>query len=52
VLREFKLWEEELDFVDLLLEEDIRNNSAWNQRFFTISNTTKFTDEVIDREVE
>lgn len=35
-----------------LLEEDVRNNSAWNQRHFTITQTTGFTKEVIQREVE
>ena len=31
------LFENELDYVERLLEEDIRNNSAWNQRFFIVS---------------
>jgi len=30
------LWERELDFVDDLLEEDLRNNSAWHHRFFVV----------------
>lgn len=30
----------------------MRNNSAWNQRHFTITQTTGFTKEVIQREVE
>ena len=51
VLKEFNLWDEELDFVDQLLLEDHRNNSAWNQRHYLISQTTGFTDEVIEREV-
>ncbi|ELT98920.1 hypothetical protein CAPTEDRAFT_104214, partial [Capitella teleta] len=51
VLREFDLWDAELDYIDDLLEEDIRNNSAWNQRYYVISKTSKFTDEVIAREV-
>ena len=29
--------EHELSYIERLLEEDIRNNSAWNQRFFIIS---------------
>ncbi|BGP39772.1 CAAX geranylgeranyltransferase alpha subunit [Rhodotorula kratochvilovae] len=28
------VWDGELAYVDKLLEEDIRNNSAWNHRFF------------------
>jgi protein farnesyltransferase/geranylgeranyltransferase type-1 subunit alpha len=30
------LWKGELDFVDKLLKEDARNNSAWNHRYFCI----------------
>ncbi|KAK3874291.1 hypothetical protein Pcinc_020757 [Petrolisthes cinctipes] len=51
VLRTFKLFDGELDYVDRLLEEDVRNNSAWNQRHFTITQTTGFTPDVIQREV-
>ena len=32
ILQQFKLWHEELPFVEQLLREDIRNNSAWNHR--------------------
>mmetsp|Transcript_16948 Transcript_16948/g.41645 ORF Transcript_16948/g.41645 Transcript_16948/m.41645 type:complete len:176 (-) Transcript_16948:233-760(-) len=52
VLRTFNLFDKELDFVDVLLEQDIRNNSAWNQRFFVFKNTTGFTREVIKSEIE
>lgn len=34
-----------------MLEKDIRNNSAWNHRFFTISSTTGFPDYIIQREL-
>lgn len=30
------LWEAELSFVEDLLREDARNNSAWNHRYFCI----------------
>jgi len=30
------LWQGELDFVDNMLTEDIRNNSAWHHRFFVV----------------
>ena len=39
-------------FVERLLEDDIRNNSAWNQRHFVIVNTTRFTPEVLSAEVK
>jgi protein farnesyltransferase/geranylgeranyltransferase type-1 subunit alpha len=30
------LWSGELDFVDTMLVQDIRNNSAWHHRFFVV----------------
>ena len=33
----FGLWSGELKFVDRLLDADVRNNSAWNHRFFALS---------------
>jgi protein farnesyltransferase/geranylgeranyltransferase type-1 subunit alpha len=30
------LWSKELDFVDMMLSNDIRNNSAWHHRFFVV----------------
>lgn len=46
------MFDNELDYVDKLLRDDIRNNSAWNQRYFVLNNTTKFEKEIIDREVD
>ncbi|XP_044735673.1 protein farnesyltransferase/geranylgeranyltransferase type-1 subunit alpha [Chrysoperla carnea] len=51
-LKTFNLYEFELDYVNELLEDDLRNNSAWNQRYFVINNTTGFTPEVLQREVQ
>ena len=48
VIKKFELWEDELEYVEQLLAEDLRNNSAWNQRYFVVSNTTGFTDEVLE----
>ena len=31
-----ELWAGELDFVEGMLAEDLRNNSAWHHRFFTV----------------
>ncbi|KAF9101557.1 CAAX geranylgeranyltransferase alpha subunit [Mortierella sp. AM989] len=46
-------WEEELIYVDDLLTIDIRNNSAWNQRFFVITTgPNSLTEEVVKREIE
>jgi len=52
VLSEFGLWEGELEYVSRLITDDVRNNSAWNQRYFVITNTTGFTDDVIAREIK
>ncbi|EOY06938.1 hypothetical protein QUC31_016013 [Theobroma cacao] len=37
VLQALGGWEDELDYCQQLLEEDIFNNSAWNQRYFVIT---------------
>ena len=52
VLLAFNLFDQELTFINRLLEEDVRNNSAWNQRFYVINHTTRWTPEVVRREVE
>ncbi|KAH8409426.1 hypothetical protein KR222_003792 [Zaprionus bogoriensis] len=49
-IRTFNLYDDELEFVDRLIREDQRNNSAWNQRFFVIKHLG-FTPEVIQREL-
>lgn len=52
ILFHSRLFDGELNYVDYLLEDDIRNNSVWNQRYFVILNTTGFTEEVVAKEVE
>lgn len=46
------MFENELKFVNELLDDDIRNNSAWNQRYFVFNRTTGFTPEVIKQEID
>ena len=46
-----RLFQNELQYVDRLLDDDIRNNSAWNQRYFVVNNITGFTPDVIEREL-
>lgn len=51
-INSFSLFDEELNYVDQLLNDDIRNNSAWNQRYFVHNNGTGFTDEVLKSEIK
>ncbi|KAF8393888.1 hypothetical protein HHK36_020086 [Tetracentron sinense] len=37
VLQALGGWEDELDYCQMLLEDDIFNNSAWNQRYFVVT---------------
>lgn len=41
----------ELDFVENLISQDIRNNSAWNQRYFVINNSDP-TSDTIEKELK
>lgn len=36
-----ELWNGELGYVEKLLEEDVRNNSAWHHRFFVVFGRVK-----------
>ena len=60
VLEQFadeKMWAAEREYVEHLLSEDVRNNSAWNQRFFVIKKTlkegtTKIPNDVATAEIQ
>ncbi|KAF3082293.1 CAAX geranylgeranyltransferase alpha subunit [Orbilia oligospora] len=56
LVKRFNLFDkEELDTMELLLKEDVRNNSAWNHRYFiTLGRlgTDSPADGVINREIE
>ncbi|XP_017153794.1 protein farnesyltransferase/geranylgeranyltransferase type-1 subunit alpha [Drosophila miranda] len=49
-IRTFNLYDSELSFVDRLIGEDQRNNSAWNQRFFVIKHLG-FNPNLVDQEL-
>ena len=36
LVRHFSLWDTELPYIEELLEADVRNNSAWNHRWFVV----------------
>lgn len=44
------MFDNELVFVDKLIGADLRNNSAWNQRYFVL-NHMEFTPETIQYEL-
>lgn len=46
----FSLYDNELAYIDKLLSVDVRNNSAWNQRFFVLKHLG-LTPETVQREV-
>jgi protein farnesyltransferase/geranylgeranyltransferase type-1 subunit alpha len=37
VVRTFALWAEEMEYTAAMIDDDVRNNSAWNERFFCVS---------------
>lgn len=37
-MQHFGLWAAELEATAAVIEEDVRNNSAWTQRFFIVRN--------------
>ncbi|GAA6060079.1 hypothetical protein JCM10212_003040 [Sporobolomyces blumeae] len=46
------VWAQELEYVEKLLNDDIRNNSAWNQRFFVAFDSKMGGGEsVVEREI-
>ena len=48
----FSLWSSELPFVDSLLDADVRNNSAWNYRYFVHDKQQIWNENTVKREVE
>nr|AVI04913.1 farnesyltransferase-geranylgeranyltransferase type-1 subunit alpha [Tripterygium wilfordii] len=52
VLQALGGWEDELNYCDQLLEEDVFNNSAWNQRYFVVTRSPVLGDLKAVRESE
>ena len=36
LVRHFSLWDSEVPYIESLLQSDVRNNSAWNHRWFVV----------------
>ena len=53
MLKKFQCWDGELDFIDSMLHSDVRNNSAWNQRWYVIcaTNPMPLEEPVVKREL-
>jgi len=52
-----ELWAGELDFVEMMLRHDVRNNSAWHHRFFVVFESgiregEEDREEVVRREID
>ena len=56
LVRHFGIWDDELPTIEKLLDDDVRNNSAWNHRWFIIfaryTNPEKHSIRQNDADVE
>lgn len=53
LVRRFELWDTELPDIEQLLVRDIRNNSAWNHRYFVVfGRAVTPAEETITREIK
>jgi len=52
LVRRFNLWDTEIPYVDALIEDDVRNNSAWSHRFFVLFQRDGKDPKTIDLEDE
>jgi protein farnesyltransferase/geranylgeranyltransferase type-1 subunit alpha len=54
LVKRFDLWDQgELEYVNELIVKDVRNNSAWNHRFFILfGKGTPVSKETIEREIK
>ncbi|GAA6012890.1 hypothetical protein JCM10207_008367 [Rhodosporidiobolus poonsookiae] len=46
------VWAGEIKYAERLLDEDVRNNSAWNHRFFVAFESGEEAEEVGEREIQ
>jgi protein farnesyltransferase/geranylgeranyltransferase type-1 subunit alpha len=48
-----KVWEDEINFAETMVDEDVRNNSAWHHRFHVVwhPSSTVIREETLRREL-
>ena len=55
-MKRYNIFDEaELKWTESMIEEDVRNNSAWNHRWFLVFGTDnggEVSKEIVDRELE
>ena len=54
LVRRFSLWDQgELEETEHLIDEDVRNNSAWNHRWFVVfGRSDGESEDIVSREIE
>lgn len=53
VVKRFNLWNQDLTYTDDMILMDVRNNSAWNYRYYVLfSNPDQPSKETLNQEVE
>lgn len=58
MIKHFSLWTNEIEYIQHLIDIDVRNNSAWNQRFFILSHELASTSssaakaDILSREID
>ena len=51
-MEKFDLFKEELIALEFYLDQDIRNNSAWNQRFFVYKHFIDLKEKDLSSEIK
>ncbi len=46
------MFDKELKYVTRLIKDDVRNNSAWNERYFVLSNSPNLTKENLELDIQ
>jgi len=48
----YQCWEAELEYTEHMITKDVRNNSAWNHRFFVLQHLKRLDKQAIDWAME